>query len=407
MDSNINASYVDDKLGGGRPVSLSPGATNILLVGSDSRGDVKGKYGKVLSTVRSDTLMVLHISATRKWAAVVSLPRDSWVRIPACDRGDGTRSIPRHFKINSAYSIGGADGNVGGAAACTIKTVEHNTGLRIDHFVIIDFHGFEDVVNAVGGIEICPKHAIHDNKAHLDLEAGCQVVRGERALGYVRTRYSVGDGSDIGRLGRQQEFMRALAAKAQTKLTSPSDIYGFLDAATKSITTDKALAGIRPLYSLLSTLQDIPKERLTFLTVPHYPREVDIATDKANISWQYPQARTLFTSLVNDQEITEEQLATDTPITAGSIKVVVLNGSGTPGKAAMVAAELRAAGYSVAATGTIPQKVPRTTVTHPPGLEAHAEAFVARLRTATGTRSDADAAPTVVTLTVGADYTGL
>ncbi|MEV5887031.1 LCP family protein [Streptomyces sp. NPDC052020] len=149
--------------------------------------------------------------------------------------------------------------------------------------------------DALDGIEVCPKQAIHDTKAHLDLEAGCQTVKGEQALGSVRTRYSVGDGSGIGRIGRQQELVQALAARAQDKLASPGDPYSFLDSATKSLTAYDDLAGIEPLTSLASSLKGRPEDRLTFLTVPSYPRELDVPTDKANISWQYPQAQTLFT----------------------------------------------------------------------------------------------------------------
>jgi LCP family protein required for cell wall assembly len=120
-------------------------------------------------------------------------------------------SAPHHAKINEAFAIGGASGEVAEAAACTIRTVEDGTGLRIDHFASVDFQGFKGMVNALGGIEVCPEQAIHDEKAHPDLEAGCQTVRDEEALGCVRARYSIGDGSDTGRIGRQQEFMQALA----------------------------------------------------------------------------------------------------------------------------------------------------------------------------------------------------
>ncbi len=289
LDGNIHAADVDNRIGGERPRNMSPGSKNILVVGSDSRAGGNAAYGKGLETMQSDTLMVLHLAADREWATAVSLPRDSWVRIPACDRGDGTRSEPHSFKINASFAIGGTGGDVGAAAACTIRTVEQNTGLRIDHFVSVDFQGFKGMVNALGGIEVCPEAAIRDEKARLDLEAGCQTVRDEDALGYVRTRYSVGDGSDIGRIGRQQEFMKALAAKARQTLTSPADLYGFLDSATRSITTDRALAGIKPLSALAAELKGIPADRLTFLTVPNYAREADVPSDRANVVWQYPR----------------------------------------------------------------------------------------------------------------------
>ncbi|MGA5554983.1 LCP family protein [Streptomyces lavendulocolor] len=407
LDGNINAGDIDNKIGEDRPVNLSPGAKNILVVGSDSRAGANAKYGKDLDTMQSDTLMVLHIAANREWAAVVSLPRDSWVPIPACDRGDGTASAPHRSKINEAFAIGGTKGDVGGAAACTIKTIEQNTGLRIDNFMSVDFQGFKGMVNAVDGIEVCPKQAIRDKKARLDLEAGCQTVRGEQALGYVRTRYSVGDGSDIGRIGRQQEFMQALAAKSREKLTSPGDLYDVLDSATKSVTTDPALAGIKPLMDLASTVQDIPKDRLTFLTVPNYPRELDVPSDKANISWQYPHTQDLFTALAKDQEVDKAQFTTPAPIPARSVKVQALNGTRTSGRAAEAAEHLRTAGYTVTSTGNAAEQTGTTTVTHPPGLEQQARAVAARLRTAVAPKADPNATADMITLTIGTDYEGL
>ncbi|MFJ2439568.1 MULTISPECIES: LCP family protein [unclassified Streptomyces] len=408
LDGNIHSADVDDRLGGDRPVNSSPGSKNILVVGSDSRDGDNGKYGSGLTTMQSDTLMVLHLAADRKWATVVSLPRDSWVNIPSCDRGDGSESAPHHFKINESFAIGGTNGEVAGAAACTIRTVEQNTGLRIDHFMSVDFQGFKGMVNALEGIEVCPETAIHDKKAHLDLEAGCQTVRDEKALGYVRTRYSVGDGSDLGRIGRQQEFMQALAAKAQQKLTSPAALYGFLDSATKSLTTDKEIAGIKPLSALANELKDIPSDRLTFLTVPNYPREADVATDRANIVWQYPQAADLFTSLAADEEIDKERLEADSenPVYAHTVRVQVLNGTGVPGRAAKVADTLRTAGFTVAGVGNAPESAKRTAVGYAQGQEATARVLATRLPGST-TRRDEGATPGVLTLTVGQDFEAL
>ncbi|WP_078073600.1 LCP family protein [Streptomyces niveus] len=408
LDGNIHSADIDGRLGDERPSNASPGSKNILVVGSDSRDGDNGKYGKGLTTMQSDTLMVMHVAADREWATVVSLPRDSWVRIPDCDRGDGTTSKAHQFKINEAFAVGGTSGEVAGAAACTIKTVEENTGLRIDHFMSVDFQGFKGMVNALDGIEVCPETAIHDKKAHLDLDAGCQTVKGEKALGYVRTRYSVGDGSDIGRIGRQQEFMEALAAKAQKKLTSPAALYGFLDSATESLTTDKELAGIKPLTALASELKGIPSDRLTFLTVPNYPREADVPTDKANVVWQYPQAADLFASLAKDREVDKKSVEADSenPLYAAAVRVRVLNATGKAGEAAKVADLLRAVGFTVVGTGNAPQDSDDTSVSFPGGLERQARALASRLP---GTKpSEAgDATPGEVTLTVGGDFDGV
>ncbi|MPY48048.1 LytR family transcriptional regulator [Streptomyces sp. K1PN6] len=404
LDDNIGSADLDNKLGGNRPVNLSPGSKNILVVGSDSRDGANAGYGKGLTTMQSDTLMVVHIPADRKWATVVSFPRDSWVEIPECDSGDGATSAAQHSKINAAFAIGGTGGEVADAAACSIRTIEANTGLRIDHFMSVDFQGFKGMVNALDGIEVCPEQAIHDEKAHLDLEAGCQTVKDEKALGYVRARYSVGDGSDIGRIGRQQEFMKALAEKAQSKLTSPNALYGFLESATKSLTTDEDLAGIKPLYGLASELKGIPSDRLTFLTVPNYPREADVATDKANVVWQYPQAADLFTSLAKDREVDKEKLTADgkNPVYASSVRIQVLNGTGVTGRAAAVAERLREAGLTVVGTGNAPETTRTTKVTYPGELREQAEVLSSRLPDTEATQ-DASAAAGVVTLVVGTD----
>ncbi|MEU7576650.1 LCP family protein [Streptomyces sp. NPDC041068] len=408
LNGNIHGADVDDKLGGDRPANLSPGSQNILVVGSDSRDGANAEYGKGLTTMQSDTLMVVHVAADRKWASVVSFPRDSRVEIPACDKGDGTKSSAHHFKINEAFAIGGTSGEVAGAAACTIRTIEANTGLRIDHFMSVDFQGFKGMVDALDGIEVCPKSAIHDKKAHLDMEAGCQTVKGEKALGYVRTRYSVGDGSDIGRIGRQQEFMEALTEKAHSKLTSPKSLYGFLQSATKSLTTDEELAGIKPLYDLASELKGIPSDRLGFLTVPNYPREADVPTDKANVVWQFPQAADLFSALARDKEVDKKELEASVkdPVYASKVRVQVLNGSGVTGRAAAVAEELRAEGYIVVGTGNAPDEQRTTEVTYAQGQDRQGKVLASRLP---GVRAEQDAAAAsgTVTLVVGKDYDGL
>ncbi|MEU0033428.1 LCP family protein [Streptomyces sp. NPDC006333] len=407
LDGNIKGADVADALGDNRP-EAAKGGQNILVIGSDSRKGLGDTYGKNLTTMQSDTLMLLHTGGDGKWATVVSFPRDSWVQIPACDRGNGTRSSTHHFKINEAFAIGGSTGDTAKAAACTIKTVEANTHVRIDHFMIVDFRGFTGMVDALGGVEVCPEQPIHDKKAHLDLKAGCQLVRDDKALGYVRARYSVGDGSDIGRIGRQQEFMQSLATRARSKLYNPSALYGFLNSATKSLTTDPALAGIKPLYSLAGSVKGIPTSRIAFLTVPNYPRERDVPTDKANVTWQYPAAQRLFTALTQDHETTQADLKKATaqlPPAAYTINITVLNGTGTPGAAQTTADRLTALGYRIIATGNAPARVENSTLTYPQGLAEQARALAARLPGLTPARSD-QAAPGTLTLTVGPDLSG-
>nr|WP_066951702.1 LCP family protein [Streptomyces lushanensis] len=404
LSGNIQGTGVDDAIGDDRP-SATQGGENILVIGSDSRKGAGDGYGRGLTSMQSDTLLLLHLGGGGKWATVVSFPRDSWVRIPACDQGDGTFSVPHHFKINEAFAIGGSTGDTGKAAACAIKTVEQNTGVRVDHFLVVDFRGFTGMVNALDGVEICPERPIHDRKAHLDLRAGCQTVKDSAALGYVRARYSLGDGTDIGRIGRQQEFMRALVARARTKLHNPAALYGFLDSATGSLTTDPELAGLRPLHELASGLKALPADRISFLTVPNYPRERDVPSDRANVVWNGPAAHRLFTALTLDREMTRSRLAEaarQLPPATVTVTVTVLNGSGVTGKARETAGRLRELGFRISATGNAPAPVQRTTLTYPEGLADQARALAAHLPGLVPVRS-AQAAPGTVTLTIGPD----
>ncbi|MGW6238661.1 LCP family protein [Streptomyces sp. NPDC055094] len=403
LSGNIRGAGVDDALGDNRPRASR--GENVLIIGSDSREGQGGAFGRNLTTMQSDTLLLLHIGGSGEWATVVSFPRDSWVRIPACGQGDGAVSTPHHFKINQAFAIGGSTGDTAKAAACAIKTVEQNTRVRVDHFMIVDFRGFTGMVDALGGVEICPPVPIHDTKAHLDLRAGCQTVKNGEALGYVRARYSLGDGTDIGRIGRQQEFMRALATKARAQLYQPRALYGFLDSATESLTTDPELAGLKPLYDLASGIKRMPTERITFLTVPHYPRARDVPGDTANVVWNPPAAQQLFNALIHDREMTRDRLlkaAEQLPPAAGTVQVTVLNGTDIPGKARETAEQLRALGFRISATGNAPAPAGRSTLIYPEGFAEQARSLAARLPGLDPVPS-AGAGHGTLTLTIGPD----
>ncbi|MER8002426.1 LCP family protein [Streptomyces sp. NPDC095613] len=408
LSGNIRGAGVGDALGDDRPRTVG-GGTNILVIGSDSRAGLGGSYGGELATTQSDTLMLVHLSGSGEWATVVSFPRDSWVRIPACARGDGTTSTPHDFKINAAFAIGGATGDTAKAAACAIRTVERNAGVRVDHFVIVDFRGFTGMVNALDGVEVCPRRPIHDRKARLDLPAGCRTVRDREALGYVRARYSMGDGTDLGRIGRQQEFVRAVLAKAGSRLYDPESLYRFLDSATRSLTTDPGLAGLKPLYELASEVRDVPADRIAFLTVPNHPRARDVPGDTANVVWHEPAAGELFAALGQDREMTRDQLkkAAGRPAPAtDSVPVTVLNGTDTPGRARELAGRLGALGFRVIATGNAPAPAGRSTLTYPEGLAAGARALATHLP-GLDPAPAAGAASGAVTLTIGPDLPDL
>jgi LCP family protein required for cell wall assembly len=258
-----------------RPTALVKDAQNILLIGSDSRsGSGNRRYGRDSGTERSDTTILLHLAAGRRSATAVSLPRDLMVDVPGCRRPDGSRTEPMFAMFNHAFQTGGS--------ACTIRTVEKLTGVRIDHHVVVDFHGFKDMVDAVDGVRICLDEPIHDKAAQLRLPAGRVTLNGEQALGYVRARKSLGNGSDTDRMDRQQRFLGALVNKVQSNdvLLNPVKLYPVLDAATSSLTTDPDLASLRGLYDLVRGLRDIPTERVQFLTVPRESYTYDANRDQ-------------------------------------------------------------------------------------------------------------------------------
>ncbi|HEY2237984.1 MAG TPA: LCP family protein [Streptosporangiaceae bacterium] len=300
LNGNIQQRDVSGLLGS-QPVDLHPQAENILVIGSDSRfGQGKG-YGTGLVTDQSDTTMIVHIAANRQWAEVMSIPRDSYVSIPACMMGNGQMSAPQTFKINEAFAIGNLDGNhTALGVACTLKTIEHDTGIYIDHFVVVNFTGFQNMVSALGGVAECNTQPINDPKSHLQLTAGQHLLNPKQALAYVRARYTLGDGSDLERIGRQQAFMSSLIQRVKSKLLNPVAIYRFLDAATKSLTIDTKLGGATGLYNLASSLRSLPPNKVAFFTLPTFPRsEVDPA-DTANVLWTQPEDSKIFQTFRDD-----------------------------------------------------------------------------------------------------------
>lgn len=287
---NDNVDHFDPsaaQLGDHRPPKVG-NAMNILVIGSDSRAGVNKAYYGNYAGARSDTILVMHIAAGGKRGVGLSLPRDSIVNIPACKVGG--RTIPAHQgMINSSFNSGGA--------ACTWKTIESTTGIHLDHFVQIDFAGFQRMVDALGGIEIDLPEAVHDPDSHLNLPAGRHQVDGRTALAYVRARHAFGDGSDLGRIQRQQRFMAAMIDKATSSgmLSDPASLYRFLDAATKSVTTDSGL-GVTEMRALASSMSGANSGAVRFVTVPNHPWPAD----PNRVAWTQPAARHLFHQINTD-----------------------------------------------------------------------------------------------------------
>jgi LCP family protein required for cell wall assembly len=349
LNGNIHQVNISGELGT-QPVDTHPQAENIMIIGSDTRNGVGKGYGQDLTTDQSDTLMIMHIAADRKYVDVMSIPRDSWVNIPACKMGNGQTSSPTTFKINEAYALGNLDGNhTDLGVACTIKTLEQDTGIHIDHFVSINFEGFQAMVNALGGVEECNTAPIDDPKSNLHLSAGHHLLHGYVALAYVRARYTLGNGSDLERIGRQQAFMSSLVERVKSKLLNPIAIYRFLDAATKSITIDSQLGGIHGLYNLATSVRNLPASQVTFFTLPTYPRQLVVPTDTANLLWTQPEDSTIFQDFRDDIPVSSTSLqpAKKPHISPHTVAVSVRNGTAQYGLQDSVGSLLQQKGFNV------------------------------------------------------------
>ncbi|MFE2289201.1 LCP family protein [Streptomyces sp. NPDC059443] len=308
LNGNIDSVDLDQAIGvDNRPAKVAPNAQNVLVLGSDSRAGANADldHGDV-SGARSDTAMLVHIPEGRKKATAVSIPRDTLVTRPECKDGDGkTVKTANRVMFNSVYSIAGP--------ACVVKTVEQMSGIRVDHFVEVDFAGFKDLVDALGGVSITIDKPISGGKGGLQLDAGTHRLDGTDSLKFVRTRYGYGDGSDLGRIGLQQQFMMAMLAeiKKQDALGNPARLYKLADAGTKSLTTDSDLGSLKGLADFAQSMKGVDPDTMETIMMP-------VAYDKVDpnrVIVAEPQAGQLWEALRNDQPI--PAAAKKSPATGG------------------------------------------------------------------------------------------
>jgi LCP family protein required for cell wall assembly len=283
-------------------------AVNVLVVGTDMRDGENADIGGTVGGMHNDTTMVVHVSADRSRVDVVSIPRDSLVDIPSCVRADGTRSdaVAGHI-FNDALALGGGGAveDLAAGAACVIRTVEQLTDVRIDASVVVKMDGVQAVIEELKGVDVClPERMESDKAGHLVLDEGWNHLDGRTAIQFLRARTGTGNGlelgSDLARIGRQQQLIDALSTKVRSDelLGDPVALLRVLDAVARSLSVSPELAGPGTIAGLAYSLRDLE-------TVGRQMVPVVDAPDGNRVLWT-DQADELWRRVRHDEPITDE-----------------------------------------------------------------------------------------------------
>jgi LCP family protein required for cell wall assembly len=371
---------------------------NVLLVGSDSRenttgdiADATGKGDEGTTGQRSDTIMVLHIDPAGQKAAILSVPRDLYVSIPANGKD----------KVNASFSIGGPQ--------LLIQTLKDNLGIEINHYVEVDFTGVQRIVDAVGGVKVYVDAPAKDDMTGLDLPvAGCNELDGYQALAFVRSRYYQtwekgrwvsGTNSDIDRIARQQDFIRRMMKKAiSSGLTNPITLNRLIGIGVDNVKVDQQMSS-KDITTVARRFRSIDPDSVDMLTLP---------TSDAYIGGAAVQ----LLDTKQAQEFIDRLNGIKPPpvptIKASDVAVKVLNGNGFDASASSAAAALTGAGFRVASTGNASAyDYPQTIVQYAPGLQDKADFLRSSLAAGAKVEEDRTLIGADVTLVLGLDYTGL
>ncbi|SFH77310.1 transcriptional attenuator, LytR family [Nocardioides psychrotolerans] len=317
---------------------------NILIMGSDTRDCEGCAIDGEAGSEGSDTTILLHISADRKDAYGVSLPRDALVTRPDCMLPDGEEVPGEELAMfNEAFTLGGA--------LCTTQMFEALTDVRVDHQVVVDFNGFKDMVDAVNGVEVCLPKDVDDPEHNIFFDAGTQTLTGQQALNYVRERSVLSVTGDIGRMTRQQAFIASMINKVVSAgtLSRPDRVFSFLDAATSSLKLDKELANLPALVDLAMQFKNTGLDDIRFITVPFAEYEPDpnrlVWTEDADKLWE---------RIRNDRRLgrdfSEESIKADDPVgTASGSPSTALPSDGSSATPEETAAAQEAAAARLAA----------------------------------------------------------
>jgi polyisoprenyl-teichoic acid--peptidoglycan teichoic acid transferase len=374
---------------------------NVLMVGSDSRenvsgyiADATGKGDEGTAGQRSDTIMVLHIDPSQQKAAILSIPRDLYVTIP----GNGKD------KVNSAFSIGGPP--------LLIRTIKEALGIEINHYVEVDFTGFERIVDTIGGVKVHADYPARDEMTGLDIPmAGCNELDGYQALAYVRSRYYEtyergrwveGANSDIDRIARQQDFIRRIMKKAVSSgLGNPLTLNRLIGIGIDNVKVDQQMSS-KDITTIARRFRSIDPDTVDMLTLP---TSDGFAGDAA--------IQVLDTARA--QEFIDRLNGVTAPppppsVRPADVAVTVLNGNGRDGGASLAAASLGQAGFRVASTGdALAYDYTQTIVQYAPGQKTKAELLRSSLAAGASIEEDRTLAGTGadLALVLGADYSGL
>ncbi|MCK7625028.1 LCP family protein [Streptomyces sp. RS10V-4] len=367
---------ISDRPGGGAGLTF-------LVVGTDGRDKLTDEEKRKFHLGGApchctDTLMLVHLSADRSRASVVSLPRDSYAEVPAHQDADGRRH-PRHaLKLNAAYAEGGPN--------LTVRTVEHMTGVHIDHYLEVDFTSFMRTVDAVGGVEICTVRPLRDRYSGLDLPAGTSRLGGGQALQYVRSRH-VDASADLGRMQRQQRFLAALVDRITSTgvLINPVRLQEVADAVLRSVRADAGF-GAADLTDLAQAMRGFGPASSEFASVPLRGAAENVPGLGSTVRWDPVAAPQLFRALREDRPFAARPdrtgpAAAVVDVPPGRVRVRVDNGTGRPGLATRVTRELHAAGFATTGVpGDAAQgPVARTVVSYDPRWDRSARSLAAAL----------------------------
>ncbi|MER5360222.1 LCP family protein [Streptomyces sp. NPDC002785] len=420
---NSNLSTIDIGSAGNKNVINANAPLNILIIGTDKRtGKGNEGYGDKGSTGHADTNILFHVSKDRTNATALSIPRDMITDIPDCTakQPDGSEKvIPGTPGVRFNVSLGQEDRNPG----CTMDTVEEITGLRPDHFMMVDFNAVKELSTAVGGVKVCLAKPVKDKDSHLDLPEGEHKIQGEDALAFVRTRHSFGNESDLDRIKVQQQFIASMIRQMQSDdtLTSPTKLFKLADAATRALTVDPGIGSGKKLMALAQELSKVDTKNITFTTVPVKDNPAEKV--KATVVLDTAKADPLFAMMREDTSLTEVKaqkkaakskqnaLLKGTKAAAADVRVDVYNGGKIGGAAQTTVAWLQNNEGVLKSSNkaNAPAKIDKTTLEYAPNQADQARALAAIMglpgsALKKGT-TDAEGLQAMV-LTLGADFKG-